>query len=62
MSKVALGLNKNAKDDVTIIDGTYVGFLILTFLGACLCWTLVDAKHFVRRDGSRVILMKHPTW
>ena len=36
--------------------------MVLTFLGACLSWTLVDAKHILRRDGSRVILMKHPTW
>jgi hypothetical protein len=36
--------------------------VVLTFLGACLSWTLVDAKHVVRRDGSRIILMKHPTW
>lgn len=27
-----------------------------------MSWTLVDAKHVVRRDGSRIILMKHPTW
>lgn len=45
-----------------VSDGTYIGFLVLTFLGACLSWTLVDAKHVVRRDGSRIILMKHPTW
>ena len=23
---------------------------------------MVDAKHVVRRDGSKIILMKHPTW
>lgn len=43
-------------------DGTYIGFLILTFLGAVLACTLVDAKHVVRRDGSKIIVMKHPTW
>lgn len=45
-----------------VSDATYVVFLILTFLGACLSWTLTDAKHVVRRDGSKIILMKHPTW
>ncbi|KAI9705032.1 MAG: hypothetical protein M1836_006814 [Candelina mexicana] len=59
---IALGLNFHGKDKKTVSDGTYIGFLILTFLGACLSWTLVDAKHVVRRDGSRIILMKHPTW
>ena len=32
------------------------------FLGAVLAWSLVDARHILRADGSRVILMKHPTW
>lgn len=31
-------------------------------MGAALSWTLVDAKHVVRRDGTKIILMKHPTW
>lgn len=43
-------------------DGTYIGFMVLTFLGACLAWTLVDAQNVIRSDGSRVILMKHPSW
>lgn len=50
------------KTNSTVTDGTYIGFLILTLIGAGLAWTLVDAKHVVRRDGSRVILMQHPTW
>lgn len=61
-----MGLNHNRTENdrggSAVGDGTYVGFLILTLLGACLAWTLVDAKHVVRRDGSRIILMKHPTW
>jgi hypothetical protein len=36
--------------------------MVLMFLGAVLAWCLVDARHIVRPDGSRVILMKHPTW
>lgn len=36
--------------------------MILMFLGAVLALSLVDARHIVRADGSRVILMKHPTW
>lgn len=57
-----LGLNIHQTDNATVSNGTYIGFLVLTFLGACLSWTLVDAKHVVRRDGSKIILMKHPTW
>ena len=64
-SLVELGINAKTKGEVdgeSVSDGTYVGFLVLTFLGALLAWTLVDAKHVVRRDGSRIILMKNPTW
>lgn len=46
----------------TVTDGTYVGFIVLTFLGAVLAWTLVNSSDVVRSDGSRVIVMKHPTW
>jgi len=59
--QVELGLNYH-KPLEAVGDATYITFLILTFLGACLSWTFVDAKHVVRRDGSRIILMKHPTW
>jgi hypothetical protein len=45
-----------------VTDGTYIGFLVLTFLGGMLSWALVDAKKVVRSDGSRVIMMKHPSW
>ena len=36
--------------------------MVLTFIGLCLAWCLVDARHVVRADGSRVVLMKHPSW
>jgi hypothetical protein len=57
-----LGQNIHTKSAGTVNDGTYVGFLVLTILGAALAWTLVDAKDVVRADGSKVIVMKHPSW
>jgi len=36
--------------------------MVLTFCGALLSWCLVSSKDVIRDDGSRVILMKHPTW
>jgi hypothetical protein len=57
-----LGQNIHTKTAGTVNDGTYVGFLVLTILGAALAWTLVDAKDVVRDDGSKVIVMKHPSW
>jgi len=32
------------------------------FLGAVLALFLVDSKNVIRKDGSKVIVMKHPTW
>ncbi|KAK7534115.1 major facilitator superfamily domain-containing protein [Phyllosticta citribraziliensis] len=61
-SLIPLGQNIHTTTDSTVSDGTYIGFLILTLLGAALAFALVDAKSVVREDGSRVILMKNPTF
>ncbi|KAF1839647.1 MFS general substrate transporter [Decorospora gaudefroyi] len=60
--QLALNFDKREGKKAAVTNGTYVGFMILTFLGACLSWTLIDAKHVIRRDGTKIILMKHPTW
>lgn len=46
----------------SVNDGTYIAFMVLTFLGAVLALFLVDARHVQRADGSHVVLMQHPTW
>ncbi|KAI4260700.1 MAG: hypothetical protein L6R42_003929 [Xanthoria sp. 1 TBL-2021] len=57
-SLVGLGLNIHERGDETVKDSTYIGFLILTFLGACLAWTLVDAKDVeTLRTDPYVILL-----
>ena len=61
MSRIPLGENLHSKAG-KVSDGTYIGFMVLTFLGACLALSLVDARTVIRSDGSYVILMKHPTW
>lgn len=61
-SLIPLGQNIHTTTAGNVTDGTYVGFLILTIIGAALAWTLVDAKDVVRSDGSKVIIMKHPSW
>ncbi|RMX75188.1 hypothetical protein D0868_16856, partial [Hortaea werneckii] len=61
-SLVPLGQNIHVTTDSTVSDGTYIGFLVLTVAGAILAWTLVDGTHVVRKDGSRIIMMKNPTW
>jgi len=60
-SLIPLGQNINNSSN-TVNDGTYAAFLILTFLGAILSFTLANAHRVVRDDGSKVILMKNPTW
>ena len=60
--QIPLGENIHATSSSTVSDGTYVGFLILTFIGACVAWLLTNAFAVVRSDGSKVILMKNPTW
>ena len=60
-TRIPLGQNIHSTAG-RVSDGTYIAFMILTFLGACLSWTLVSAHAVLRSDGSHVILMKHPTW
>jgi MFS family permease len=61
-SLVPLGQNIHTTTNSAVSDGTYVGFIVLTALGAILAFFLCDAKSVVRNDGSRVIVMKNPTW
>ena len=59
--RIPLGENIHSRAGA-VSNGTYIGFLVLTFTGACLAQTLTNASDVVRSDGSRVILMKHPSW
>jgi MFS family permease len=61
-SLVPLGQNIHVTTNSPVSDGTYVGFIILSVIGAGLAWLLCDAKNVVRTDGSRVIMMKNPTF
>jgi len=61
-SLIPLGQNIHVQQNRTVTDGTYIGFLVLTFLGAILAWCLVDTRSVIRSDGSRVILQKNATW
>ncbi|KAJ5280829.1 hypothetical protein N7478_006201 [Penicillium angulare] len=61
-SLIPLGQNMHTKENVTVSSGTYIGFIVLMAIGALLALCLCNAKDIIRPDGSRVILMKHPTW
>ncbi|KAK3370891.1 hypothetical protein B0T24DRAFT_627323 [Lasiosphaeria ovina] len=58
---VPLGQNINSKAG-PVTDGTYIGFIVLMLLGALLALALSNATNVVRDDGSKVILMKNPSW
>ena len=60
--QVPLGENIHVTVNTDVTNGTYIGFLILTFCGALLSLTLVPGDKVIRSDGSKVILMKNPTW
>jgi hypothetical protein len=61
-TQIPLGQNINNTASGTVSDGTYVGFIVLMFLGAVLALCLCNAGRIQREDGSKVILMKNPTW
>ncbi|KAK6521391.1 hypothetical protein TWF506_001611 [Arthrobotrys conoides] len=43
-------------------DGTYIGFLVLMGCGAVLALFLLDSDKIIRKDGSKVISVQHPSW
>ncbi|KAG4437555.1 hypothetical protein IFR05_006942 [Cadophora sp. M221] len=61
-SLIPLGQHINTKENVSVGTGTYVAFIILMFSGAVLALFLINANDVVRDDGTRVVLMKNPTW
>ncbi|KAJ5759332.1 hypothetical protein N7520_006488 [Penicillium odoratum] len=59
---IPLGQNIHVTVKKDVNDGTYIGFIVLMAFGAVLALFICDADKIVRPDGSRVILMKSPTW
>jgi hypothetical protein len=61
-SLIPLGENINVKVAKTVNDGTYIAFIVLMFAGAVLALFLCNAEKIIREDGTKVVLMKNPTW
>ena len=59
--QIPLGQNINNKSG-PVTDGTYAAFIALMFVGLLLSIFLCDADKVIRKDGSKVILMKNPSW
>ncbi|KIX02630.1 uncharacterized protein Z518_08572 [Rhinocladiella mackenziei CBS 650.93] len=58
---VPLAQNIHSKSN-SVNDGTYIAFIVLMVVGFVLAGFLCNPLLVQRSDGSRVILMKHPTW
>ncbi|KKA19396.1 Uncharacterized protein T310_6643, partial [Rasamsonia emersonii CBS 393.64] len=61
-SLIPLGENIHVTSNKTVSDGTYIAFIVLMFVGACLALFLCDANKIIRSDGTKVVLMKNPSW
>jgi hypothetical protein len=60
--QIVLANSINERKNVNVPDSTYIVFVVLTFLGSVIGLSIADAKKVIRSDGSRVILMKNPSW
>lgn len=54
--------NTVATEQDTVSAASYIGFIILTLCGAGLATTLVRTARIIRPDGSRVVIMRNPSW
>lgn len=59
--QIPLGQNLHSRAG-QVNDGTYIAFMVLMAVGFVLAWGLCESKYVMRKDGSRVIVMKNPTW
>lgn len=60
-SIIPIANNWNTTDNKAVNDGTYIGFLVLMVCGAILSWFLVPPQKIVRKDGTRVQRVRHPS-
>ena len=60
--QIPLGTNIHRTEAAEVSDGTYIGFIVLMFFGAVLALCLCNANDVVRPDGTRIVLMKQPSW
>lgn len=61
-SLIPLGQNIHSKEAAGVNDGTYIAFIVLMFIGACLALFVIDGRHVIRSDGTKVVLMQNPSW
>ena len=58
---IPLGQNMHSKTN-SVNNGTYIAFIVLMCSGFILAGFLCNPWYVERKDGSRIIMMKNPTW
>jgi MFS family permease len=59
---INLGLNANRKTVGSVSSSTYIVFIVIMCLGLPIALLLSPAKKVWRKDGSRIIVERAPTW
>ncbi|RPA91172.1 MFS general substrate transporter [Choiromyces venosus 120613-1] len=60
-SCIPIATNWHNPNKGAVNDGTYVGFLVLMLCGAVLAFFLVPPEKIIRKDGTRVQRIRHPS-
>ncbi|KAA8904795.1 major facilitator superfamily domain-containing protein [Sphaerosporella brunnea] len=60
-SCIPIGNNWHSTENKPVNDGTYIGFLVLMVTGGILAWFLVPPQKIIRKDGTRVQRVQHPS-
>lgn len=60
-SIIPIAQNWKTVGNKPVNDGTYIGFLVLMVTGAVLAFFLVSPEKVVRKDGTRVQKLTHPS-
>ncbi|KAJ7499239.1 MFS general substrate transporter [Mycena latifolia] len=60
-SAVAFGTNIHTTAG-SVKNGTYIGFLVLTVIGAFIPLFMVDPKNMIRTDGTKLTMIRNPSW
>jgi len=61
-SCIPIGTNWSSTSNNAVQDGTYIGFLVLMICGAILAFFLVPPSKIIRKDGTRVQRVHHPSF
>jgi hypothetical protein len=61
-SCIPIGTNWSSTSNSAVQDGTYIGFLVLMICGAILAFFLVPPSKIIRKDGTRVQRVNHPSF